>query len=110
MAPGLAPRLLRRSAAEHDAVVQPEGAVLPELDFERNQPIAAPISRPRHRAVAEILGQALDFSLERRARGERPRLSRGARADAALAMAGGEIGVGFGGRWRVPQSPPRQTE
>ena len=46
--------------------MQPEGTVLPELDLERDQPIAAPISRPRHGAVAEVLGQALDFSLERR--------------------------------------------
>ena len=98
---GLGPRRLRVGAAEHDAVVQPEGTVLPELDFERDQPIAAPIRRPRNRAVAEVLGQALDFSLERGARGERPRLARGARADAALATAGGEIGVGLGGRRRL---------
>ena len=41
-------KALRRGAPEHDAVMQPEGTVLPELDFERDQPIAAPISRPRH--------------------------------------------------------------
>ena len=41
---GLGPRRLRVGAPEHDSVMQPEGTVLPELDLERDQPIAAPIS------------------------------------------------------------------
>jgi cytochrome c553 len=94
--PGLGPRLLWRGAPEHDPVVQPERTAPPELDLERNQPIASPIGRAGYRAITKGLGEALYFRFEGGAAGERPRLKRGASADAALAMAGGKIGVGLG--------------
>ena len=102
---GLGPRIARRGAAEHDAVMQPEGAGPPELDLGRNQPVAAPIGRARDVARAERLGQALDLGFENGAARERPRLLRGASADAAGRMARGEIGIGLGVGRGLDRSP-----
>ena len=43
------------AAGEAAAAVQPSLAVLPELDRVRLEQVAAPVRRPRHRAVAEAL-------------------------------------------------------
>src|SRR5262245_64666287 len=88
--PGLGPGRLRARAAEHDPVMQAERPVLPKLDLERDEPVAAPIGGARHLAAGEALGQARHLGLERRAARKRARLARGASADPALAMAGDE--------------------
>src|SRR5680860_1362277 len=98
--PGLGPGFVRRGAPECDPVVQPERTASPELDLERNEPIAAPIRRAGDFALTKVLGDALHFRFQGCTACERPRLTRGPGADAALAMARGEIGVGFSlGRW-----------
>src|SRR5687767_6073360 len=76
--------------------MQAERAVLPELDFERDQAVTAPIVGTRNLAPGKSLGQARHVRLERRPVLKRARLARGAGADPALAMAGGKIGVGLG--------------
>src|ERR1700751_1248234 len=48
--PHLAPGLGGRVAAEFDAIVQTEGAVVPELEAQRRDAPAAPARRARHRA------------------------------------------------------------
>src|ERR1700743_656673 len=53
--PGLRPGLIRRIAAEFDAIVQTERAVVPELDLPRRDSPAAPARRPRHIAD-EVFG------------------------------------------------------
>src|ERR1700761_199264 len=78
-------------ALEHQALVQAERPVAPELDGARPDPIARPVRRPRHLAQAEARADLGDALLEREAVGEGPRLLRRPRADLRRARARGEI-------------------
>ena len=73
--------------------MQPEGPALPELHFERHHAVATPIGWARHLACAELFGETRDLLFERGATRQRPRLGRGAGADAAFAVPGRELGV-----------------
>src|SRR5580704_695720 len=53
----LGPRRVQTWTRERDAVVKPERPLLPELDLLRNDAVAHPIGRPRHRADGEFRGE-----------------------------------------------------
>ena len=79
--------------SENDPVVQAKLPVLPELDFDRLQAVAAPVGGPGHLAVGELVRVVGDRLLQFGARFERSRLLAGPGADAAFARPAGEIGV-----------------
>src|SRR5882757_3863486 len=82
--PRLGPRLIRRIAAEFDAVVQAERAVVPEFETRWLNAPAAPARRPRHLAD-DVFGR--DFCnclLEGKAAFQRLRLLAGPGADLRL--------------------------
>jgi hypothetical protein len=83
-------------AAEDDAIVQTECAVAPEFDIHRFDTKAGPVRRARDLAepeLGDITGHGL---LQRKPALQRARLLRGPGADAAVAGARLEIGVGLG--------------
>src|SRR5689334_25348021 len=94
--PHLLPRAVRYVAAEFDAVVQAERAVVPELDAQRRDAPAAPARRARHLAKEVLRGDLGDRLLEREAALQRLRLLAGPGAELGLPRPGGEIGVGLG--------------
>ena len=83
-------------AREGDAVVQAEGAVMPELDGDGHNAKAGPVRRARHGADGIFCGVDGNGLLEREAAFERAGLLAGPCADAAIARAALEIGVGIG--------------
>ena len=85
------------SRAKDDAVVQAEGARLPELDLDRREAEARPVGRPGNLADGEFRRERGDRLLQREARFQRTRLLACPRADAAAARARGKIGVGLRG-------------
>src|SRR5207244_6153162 len=93
--PHFAPGLVGPLAAEFDAVVQAERAVVPELEpLWRNAP-AAPARRPRHLADDVLGGDQRDRLLERKAAFQRLRLLAGPGADLGLFWPGDKILVRF---------------
>ena len=76
--------------------MQSGGAIAPELDLHRLEPIAAPIVRSRHVAASELPLVSFHRRFEIAARGERPRLLARPGADLAPSRPRGEIGVAFG--------------
>ena len=93
--PAPLPRSIERRPGEADPVVQPEGAVMPELDLDRRKPPAAPVGRPRNVAVAEAPGVSLGRRLERGPRFERAGLLARPGADPALPRTAREIRIGL---------------
>jgi hypothetical protein len=75
--------------------MQPERAVLPELDLNRRQAEAGPVRRARDCAIAKSRSNACDIRFKMGPVCDRARLIRSPGADLALARAGREIGVGF---------------
>src|SRR5450631_1324830 len=75
--PRLGPWLIRRGAAEFDAVVQAERAVVPEFEPGGRDPPAAPAGRTRHLADHIPGGHPGDRLLEREPAFQRLRLLRG---------------------------------
>src|SRR5262245_52703750 len=69
--PRLAPRCARRSAAKLDAVVQPIGAILPELDDQGYQPVSNPVRRTWNRSNRELRHRSGERLLESHAAFER---------------------------------------
>src|SRR6476660_9478441 len=98
--PHLAPGLRRRIAAEFDAVVQPERAVVPEFETCGVDAPAAPALRARHFADHMFGGDQRDRLLEGEAALQRLRLLAGPGADLRLLRPRGEIGVGLFIRYR----------
>src|SRR5450432_1908115 len=90
------PWLIRRSAAEFDAVVQAERAVVPEFEPDRRDAPAAPAGRARHLAQKVLGGVGRDRLLEGKTAFQRLRLLAGPGPDLGLLRAGGEISVGLG--------------
>src|SRR5580698_10845937 len=78
------PWLIRRGAAEFDAVVQAERAVVPEFDPQRDDAPAAPARRARHLADDVPGGDLGDRLLEGKAAFQRLRLLAGPGADLGL--------------------------
>src|SRR5689334_1655448 len=72
-APAVAPRLAGRPQIA-DAVVEAEGAVLPELEARRHDAETRPVRRPRHLAEAELDAELRHRLLERDAAFARARL------------------------------------
>src|SRR5258708_28871024 len=64
--PRLGPWLIRRRAAEFDAVVQAERAVVPKLELHRCNAPAAPARRARHFADDVFGGELCDRLFERK--------------------------------------------
>src|SRR5215211_6110317 len=93
--PHLAPGLRRRVAAEFDAVVQAERAVMPEFETRGVNAPAAPPRRARHVADHVFGGDQRNRLLEGKAALQRLRLLAGPGADLRLLRPRGEIGVGF---------------
>src|SRR5258708_11718695 len=94
--PRLGRWLIRPRAAEFDAVVQAERAVVPELELGRRTAPAAPARRARYFAD-DVLGRDLCNRLfERKTAFQRLRLLRGPGADLRLFGPSGKIGIGFG--------------
>src|SRR5258708_39659397 len=92
----LGPWLIRPRAAEFDAVVQAERAVVPELELRRQNAPAAPARRARDFAD-DVLGRDLCNRLfERKTAFQRLRLLRGPGAGLRLFGPSGQISVGFG--------------
>src|SRR3954454_19720260 len=93
--PRLGPGLIRRVAAEYDAVVQSERAIVPKFELGRRDPPAAPARRARY--VADDVGG--DYLGDRLFEGEtafeRLRLLARPRSNLGLFRPGGEIGVGL---------------
>src|SRR3954468_4569975 len=77
------------------ALVEPVGAVLPELDRERAYPKPRPVRRARHRHPFEPLGQLGEPRLELLARGERTALRGSPGPELTAARPGGEVRVGL---------------
>src|SRR5579862_1830563 len=90
--PRLAPWLPFAAAAKHDAVIQPIGPVLPELDGQRLEPIARPVGRARDRPHRKLGHGKRDRLLEGRPAFERGRLLARPGADLSEPRAGREIG------------------
>src|SRR5215467_6405121 len=82
--PHFGPRAAGHVAAEFDAVVQAEGAVMPELDPRRRDPPSAPTGRARHFADHVLGRDQSDRLFEGKAAFERLRLLRGPGADLRL--------------------------
>src|SRR3982075_969692 len=91
----LAPWRAGGLAAKFDPIVQPERAVVPELDGQRNQTVAGPMRRPRDRSDGEFCRVERDRLLEGVAALERRRLLAGPGADLRQARTGREIAVGL---------------
>src|SRR4051812_36868779 len=91
--PRLGPRLVRRVAAEFDAVVQSEWAIVPEFELRRRDAPAAPTRWSRHLADNMLGGDLGDRLFERETAFQRLRLLAGPGADLGLLRSGGEIGV-----------------
>src|SRR5690349_11643129 len=76
-----------------DAIVQPRRLALPQLDRIRNHAIAAPIRRPRDRALAPLARLRDDGSLEHLTIRNHLRLRRHDRADLTAARPRREVRV-----------------
>src|SRR6185312_13483452 len=94
--PRFAPRRAALGAAELDALVQPEWAVLPEFDGHWNDPKPRPIRRPGHAADGIFGGIARDGLLEGKPAFEWRRLIAGPGADLREPRAAGIVGISFG--------------
>src|SRR5436190_23031227 len=101
--PRLGPGLIRAVAAEFDAVVQPERAVVPEFELRRRDAPTAPARRARHLANNILGGERSDRLFECKTAFQRLRLLACPGADLRLLRPGGEISVGlfFGHRCHV---------
>src|SRR5437016_4957227 len=84
-----------------DAVVQAERPILPELDALRQDAIARPVRRARHRAIAEARCRFGDALFEHSTAGNRARLIGGPGADLAEPRPRREIGIRLGRRHRL---------
>src|SRR6476620_5104643 len=87
------PRPLVRIARVQEAVVEPEGATLPELDGVGGQAVSTPVRRPRDRSVPEPSRHVPDSVLELPAIAQHGALRRGPRSDLGLSRPGCEVGV-----------------
>src|SRR5262245_10997507 len=96
--PRARPGRFQRLPREEQPLVQPEGAILPELEGQRRNAEARPVGWPRHFAEREAGRVFGNRFLESKAAFERARLLRGPGADAAFARTGGEIFICLGGR------------
>src|ERR1700738_3096847 len=94
--PRFGPGLIRRLAAEFNAIVQSKGPIVPEFETYWCDPPPAPPRRPRHLADEVIGGDLGNRLLERESAFQRLRLLAGPGADLGLLRPGGEIGVGLG--------------
>ena len=83
-------------AHEDQPVVQPVGAALPELDPLRDDPVAAPDRRPRHRARRRLLVEQAHPLLELLAGVDHGRLDGGDGGQLGAARPGVPEGVGGG--------------
>src|SRR5260370_24310392 len=93
--PHFGPRLIRRRAAEFDAVVQAERTVVPEFELQRRNAPAAPARWARHVADDIFGGDLCDRLFERKAALQGLRLLAGPVADLGLLRPGRAIGVGL---------------
>src|ERR1700733_489812 len=93
--PCLGPGVIRRVAAEFDAIVQAERTVVPEFEPRRDDAPAAPARRPRYFADDVLGGDLGDCLLEGKTAFQRLRLLAGPGADLGLLGPGREICVGF---------------
>src|SRR6266511_2689823 len=85
-------------AAIAQAVVQPAGAALPELDRLGDHAVAAPVRRPGHLPVGVGGRELVQAALQRRTAVDRLALARGPGAQAAAERPALEVGVGLGRR------------
>src|SRR5665213_437872 len=94
--PRFRPRAAGRVALEHDAIMQPERPVVPELDLRRHDAIARPVWRSRHGANGVFRGVERDRFLEGEAALQALRLLARPGADLGLLRPRREISIGVG--------------
>src|SRR5260370_18789862 len=92
--PRLGPRLIRSGAAEFDAVVQAERAVVPEFELGGRNAPTAPAGRARHVADDMFCRDLRDRLLKGKTAFQRLRLLAGPGADLGLFWASSKIGIG----------------
>src|SRR5262245_26066304 len=92
----LEPRRARLAAREGHAIMQPERPILPELDRNWHDAIAAPVGRPRHWADGVLCGYECHRFFEGKAAFQRRRLVARPGADLRAARARRKVGIGLG--------------
>src|SRR5215467_12477204 len=92
----LAPRCVRVIAFEHDAIVEAEWPLLPELDGDWHNPEARPVKWPRNLADGVFRCIYGDRLFKGDSAFQRSRLLARPGPDLRLFGTGGEIGIGLG--------------